>query len=60
MNNILIVHILTLGISYTPKLRYNESSYSEFHDIVNKSQLPLLARFLALVTTMVTKVDHGN
>ena len=32
----------TLGISYTPKLRNNESSYSEFHDIVNKSQLPLL------------------
>ena len=26
----------------TPKLRYNESRYSEFRDIVNKCQLPLL------------------
>ena len=25
-----------------PKLRYNESRYSEFRDIVNKCQLPLL------------------
>ena len=24
----------------TPKLRYNESRYSEIRDIVNKSQLP--------------------
>ena len=26
----------------TPKLRYNESWYSEFREIVNKCQLPLL------------------
>ena len=28
----------------TPKLRYNESRYSEFLDIVNKCQLPYLLR----------------
>ena len=27
-----------------PKLRYNESRYSEFRDIVNKCQLPLLLK----------------
>ena len=27
---------------YTPKLRYNESQYSEFCDLVNKCQLPVL------------------
>ena len=29
-------------------------------DRFNNSDMSLLARFLALVTTMVTKVDHGN
>jgi len=31
-------------IIITPKLRYNESRYSEFRDIVNKCQLPLLLK----------------
>ena len=43
----LSLSLIKLGFSlypdiYTPKLRYNESRYSEFRDIVNKCQLPLL------------------
>ena len=34
--------IPTTVLPNTPKLRYNESQYSEFRDILNKCQLPLL------------------
>ena len=45
----LSLSLIKLGFSlypdiYTPKLRYNESRYSEFRDIVNKCQLPLLLK----------------